>query len=528
MRDETKIIQFGFQELSNIKRPFTGLSNNSNRLNSSIDLKVEYVNQNVVPAKVMLKNSYIENEKRLRLLQNEKQLKRTEIIKSNSSMGFRKNDNDNSEKYFKNLDKSTREAFPEKLISKESCKLYLKNLRWKQEEEKNRIRSIAEGMKGENKCKFEYHLKHKFNNPVTVSATKSYRNVLKDAFEEKTILQKDVRTEVFPKLLNSIRMTNFSNASMVRKAETKELQRQASREKNLRPIIISDENPRASTAIKFKNYPDPIILSSSDNSQLVSERSFLSENFSVTELQKKIPIVVCDIVNNSQSKIQKLVLIFILRIIIIFNEKYFSESEIDINEFSGSAFEDSSSSFTASSLNSVEKNRFKTKWPTVEEIEKILGFRIRPPTPPPPPVVIVPAEVLAEVNKKGKKSDGKKKEPVKANIKSGSEKSPKSSARGILKSDRSNSGNKQSKNVEIAKPEESKHVQIVIEPPTQIEPIKETPRAPIIMSEEIQDIIIDLPKTLCPSSLKFSKKLGVKNWIENSQFELSNRTKPLI
>ncbi len=129
--------------------------------------------------------------------------------------------------------------------------------------------------------------------------------MLKDAFEEKTILQKDVRTEVFPKLLNSIRMTNFSNASMVRKAETKELQRQASREKNLRPIIISDENPRASTAIKFKNYPDPIILSSSDNSQLVSERSFLSENFSVTELQKKIPIVVCDIVNNSQSKIQK-------------------------------------------------------------------------------------------------------------------------------------------------------------------------------------------------------------------------------
>jgi hypothetical protein len=317
MRDETKIIQFGFQELSNIKRPFTGSSNHSNKLNSSIDLKIEYVNKNEAPAKAMLKNSYIENEKRLRLLQNEQQLKRTEIIKSNSSMGFRKTDNDISEKYFKNLDKSTRDAFPEKLISKESCKLYLKNLRWKQEEEKNRIISIAEGMKGENKCKFEYHLKHKVNNPVTVPATKSY--VLKDAFEEKTIIQKDVRTEVFPKLLNSIRMTNFSNASLVRKAETKELQRQASREKTFRPIIISDENPRASTAIKLKNYPDPIILSSSDNSQLVSERSFLSENFSVTELQKKIPIVGCDIVNNSQSKIQKLVLIFILRIIIIFN-----------------------------------------------------------------------------------------------------------------------------------------------------------------------------------------------------------------
>ncbi len=165
----------------------------------------------------------------------------------------------------------------------------------------------------------------------------------------------------------------------------------------------------------------------------------------------------------------------------------------------------------------------------MEEIEKILGFRIRPPTPPPPPLIeIVPAEVLAEVNKKGKKSDGKKKDSVKANIKPGSEKSPKSSARGILKSDRSNSGNKQSKNVEIAKPEEPKPVQIVIEPSIQIEPVKEAPQAPIIILEEIQDIIIDLPKTLCPSSLKFSKKLGVKNWIENSQFELSNRTKPLI
>ena len=209
---------------------------------------------------------------------------------------------------------------------------------------------------------------------------------------------------------------------------------------------------------------------------------------------------------------------------------------MDIKEFSGSAFEDSSSSMTASSLNSVEKNRFKTKWPTVEEIEKILGFRIRPPTPPPPPKLdeVVQAEVSTEANKKGKKSAGKKKEPVKANLKPGSGKLPKTSAtkaRGILKSDGSNSGNKKSKNVEIAKPEEPKTVQIMVEPvtPTQIDTnaIKEVPATPN-KPDEIKEIIIELPKALCPSSLKFSKKLGVKSWIENTQFELSNRTKPLI
>ena len=124
---------------------------------------------------------------------------------------------------------------------------------------------------------------------------------------------------------------------------------------------------------------------------------------------------------------------------------------------------------------------------------------IRPPTPPPPPKLdeVVQAEVSTEANKKGKKSAGKKKEPVKANLKPGSGKLPKTSAtkaRGILKSDGSNSGNKKSKNVEIAKPEEPKTVQIMVEPvtPTQIDTnaIKEVPATPN-KPDEIKEIIIN-------------------------------------
>ena len=224
---------------------------------------------------------------------------------------------------------------------------------------------------------------------------------------------------------------------------------------------------------------------------------------------------------------------------------YFSDDEVDIKEVSGSTFEDSSLTMTASSLNSEDKKRYKTEWPTVEKIEKILGFRIRPLTPPPPPKVVEivkePVEHVLELGKKGKKSAGKKKDSIKVSARpESSGKSPRSSGnkeRGILKSARSNSGKKASKDAEIKKSEEPKTVQIVVESTPKNDQIdanainndvvKIALEAPKEI-EEIEEVIIELPKSLCPSSLKFSKKLGVKNWIENTQFELSTKTRPLI
>ena len=273
MRDENKIMQFGFEHLSNIQRPITALSNRSNRLNSSVDLKIEYVDVNEVPAKNLFKNIYKAYEKKEKSQQN---IKKKEINKPSSSLGFRHHDSilENSNRIQdKNsfLNKVSLDGFTDKLITKEGCKSYLRNLRFKQEDEKKRVISIAEGMRDENKNKFEYFLKYKDTKPIPTSPTKTNRPVLKDAFEEKPNLHKDIRADIFPKLLNSIRMTNFSNANCARKKETLELQRRASRENCFRPSNENYENHRTSTA-KINKTLD--ILSISENSELSSVMNF--------------------------------------------------------------------------------------------------------------------------------------------------------------------------------------------------------------------------------------------------------------
>ena len=74
--------------------------------------------------------------------------------KPESSLGFHYNKNHQTVNKFL----TSRDAFSDKLITKEGCKSYLRDLRTKQENEKNYVISLANGIQGENKHKFAFYL----------------------------------------------------------------------------------------------------------------------------------------------------------------------------------------------------------------------------------------------------------------------------------------------------------------------------------------------------------------------------------
>jgi hypothetical protein len=173
--------------------------------------------------------------------------------------------------------------------------------------------------------------------------------------------------------------------------------------------------------------------------------------------------------------------------------------------------ESSFESYTVSTLNSQEKLAHKTQWPSVEEIENILGFRIRP--------VVIP-KIIEEIKEEPAAVDSAKAKGKKSALKKPVEKSPTSAKKRILvKSSCSEPNVEEPKHVIEA----ANTVQINNEPINDVK----IPDTLIINENEVKSEN-ELPTPLCPSSLKFSKKLGVRLWIEHSNFESSLKTTPLI
>lgn len=249
------ITTFGFYELSQIKRSNSVLTSSSTRLNSKIDLKLDYIDQEGMKKtpKQFLIEAYKNNVKSLKTKQNsiDNSIDNDKIKRQPaSSLGFNSsykpempasptNDKDKVESGKKNkifiLNKlfQQRDLLPEKLISKEDCKSYYKQLRNKKDSEKAEIINMSQGLRDENRCKFDYRLK--VNNQKQTNSIKranAPNSVIHDAFETsaqpiKNILRSEsvmknterfdntkleINRDTLPKLLNSIRLTNFSNA----------------------------------------------------------------------------------------------------------------------------------------------------------------------------------------------------------------------------------------------------------------------------------------------------------------------------
>ena len=264
MPDGPLVTSFGFQTLAEIKRPFSVLSNKTARLNSSNVFKNEHIDRFAPGAKNVSVDSNKENERKIRELQKDENQKKPGSVLSYHSISA--SDCQHNEKNFNKI-LYTRDGFPDKLITKEGCKTYLKNLRSKQEDEKNYIISLADGMKNENKHKFEFYL-HQNDKPTlktktAIMSAKSNKYLIRDAFEEKHSVSKENRAEVFPKLLNSIRMTNFTITYNDKK-------RLALRQSTL--VKTHDETcdgPRDITAFRHITKKDSSLLSVSDLNELV-------------------------------------------------------------------------------------------------------------------------------------------------------------------------------------------------------------------------------------------------------------------
>lgn len=201
-------------------------------------------------------------------------------------------------------------------------------------------------------------------------------------------------------------------------------------------------------------------------------------------------------------------------------------------------------------MDSDQKRRYKTPWPSIPEIENILGVKIKPPEPPKPIEIVPENDPVLDAKGKGKKSATlKKKELVKpASAKrksalksagSGEQDKKETSGKTSVKIDdkvKTLTDNNQISTTTIANPDTPISNQVI--DATNITPVTITEQ---LVSNEQQNaqmyfvkkqlenkIINELPSPLCPSSLKFSKKLGVRIWIENTRFERSLKTTPLI
>ena len=126
----------------------------------------------------------------------------------------------------------------------------------------------------------------------------------------------------------------------------------------------------------------------------------------------------------------------------------------------------------------------------------------------------------ARKNKKTSVASAAKKKSLSCNDKPNSGK-----WRGILKS-----ANKDKEQIVNNNPVENgeEHKIQIAEPNIILKVNDDTMLVEEIQKKEEKKFLFELPPSLCPSSLKFSKKLGVSQWIENTNFETSSRIKPLI
>jgi hypothetical protein len=213
-------------------------------------------------------------------------------------------------------------------------------------------------------------------------------------------------------------------------------------------------------------------------------------------------------------------------------------------------------------LNSEQKQKYKTRWPTQEEIEKILGIKFKKPEVVKPVEPEIKSETESTLEEKSKeKFSNKSRSKKSASGKSASQKSVSqrkaspSEKRSVaspaqkkpaspVKPSRSPSagttrGTKKGSKAKTSTPAaiiETKALEEKLDEESQIlkEPIMEELVVPpdiIVPVPECENSYNDdsfkLPNPICPSSIKFSKKMGVRLWIQHCDFNASKKTVPL-
>jgi hypothetical protein len=183
---------------------------------------------------------------------------------------------------------------------------------------------------------------------------------------------------------------------------------------------------------------------------------------------------------------------------------------------------------TVSSLKSVEKQKFKTSWPSDDAIEKLTGIKIKRPEQAKVPEenkLDVSIAVIDRPKSKLKKSATKMPTDKKAT----KGKSPTPSLKASTKKD---SLTVRTPEPVVNKLDETEKDQLQVSVTNMDESHLVAPMSlPVIeISSPINEIVDatenELPKTLCPSSMAFSKKLAVQMWIKKSHFEKTMHINP--
>lgn len=230
------------QQKRKLNRP---MSNSSTRLNSANDLKIEYVDQDELkkPARKLLLEICLKNKEPIKTPKKVKQVntrsKRLIDTKPETTLVYQKSGLYNAKKYaiIEKLNE-TREKLPEKMMDKDKCKKHIINLKQKQKYEHDEIVKYTQNMKNDNKYKFDYYYK---------TGNSCYSSVLSSRVSSSN----ESSSKLLPKLLNSIRLTNFSNTYYEKKTP---LTRSTNRSPDTISYLIDTYSNHSNKNSQFKNF----------------------------------------------------------------------------------------------------------------------------------------------------------------------------------------------------------------------------------------------------------------------------------
>jgi hypothetical protein len=184
--------------------------------------------------------------------------------------------------------------FNDKLITKDECKAHYQRLRHKADNEKKQANDFCETLKDSNKSKFDFCLKR--NQMESNSSCKgSMLSQTNSAMSERTNLSAAKNRKVsfnslkdFPKVLNSIRLTNFLN----QKSDLEESRSISNSNNNftspkvVSPFLIKpNQYPKNNSCSRINE--DCISMSSSYDSSMSSESAtILSDNQKIRQENK--------------------------------------------------------------------------------------------------------------------------------------------------------------------------------------------------------------------------------------------------
>ena len=208
---EVVVSNFGFSTLAELKRPYSVKSNRSGTLKSNIDCTIEYVDLNnlKVPIRETILKQIQENNKKLIHKEN------TKLPSKHRTYEAKLNERDL--KWLKNYNIQMKYPFNDNFITRDQCSAHYKKLKEKEQKEKEIANQICNSLKESNKLKFDFCLSRQGSETMSRSGYRDTTATLTRKYSSKTVRSNDTNKysvnsiEEFPKVLNSVRLTNYLN-----------------------------------------------------------------------------------------------------------------------------------------------------------------------------------------------------------------------------------------------------------------------------------------------------------------------------